>query len=488
MFLGMNAGGTEYPPPPHYESGQDPRAPDTVEDLSRASGPPKAPLGQGIEDGTTAPEGVTLIATRPEAGGRRRRRGSRSLHPAYTTVLLGMATVWMVNGFSRFVYTLILNEMRDSFRLTFAQAGALSTANLLGYMIGSIIGGQMVTRVGLSRLVGGSLLVMGVATMSTGLAPGYGTAWLLRLIAGVAGAMAMVPMLASTSRWFHHRYRGAAAGLMVGGSGIGIVLAGLVAPLLLSAYGAGGWRAVWVFLGAGGVLLGVVAGRLLIDAPEDAGLLAIGSPGQTSLGEEGVAGRPGARRAAILLGLIYGLWGAAYLVFTTFFAAHLAEQTMLSDVTIGRLWMLVGVVSTVSGVVWGALSDRLDRGAVISTVLVVQALSYLVFGYSASLPGALVSCILFGITAWSIPGLITAGCGDYAGEASAPSVLGVLMVYLGVGQMIGPWAGGYVRDLTDSFTAALIMALAFSLLGATLALFLPRLSRSVATVSTEKPR
>jgi MFS family permease len=84
--------------------------------------------------------------------------------------------------------------------------------------------------------------------------------------------------------------------------------------------------------------------------------------------------------------------------------------------------------------------------------------------------GFYVSAILFGITAWSIPTIMAATAGDYVGPRLAPAGLGFVTLFFGIGQALGPYAGGMLADATKSFVFPFLLACGVSVLGACLSL------------------
>jgi len=79
--------------------------------------------------------------------------------------------------------------------------------------------------------------------------------------------------------------------------------------------------------------------------------------------------------------------------------------------------------------------------------------------------GYTVSVVLFGLTAWSIPGIVAAACGDYLGPKMAPAALGFATLFFGLGQAAGPSIAGAIADATGSFGPAFLLAAGVALLG-----------------------
>src|SRR3954465_7052114 len=94
--------------------------------------------------------------------------------------LLGLALALSLGaavslGVTRFAYALLLPPMREDLHWSYALAGAMNTANALGYLVGALITPRLMDRNGTSRLlIAGSALAslfMGLSGFFTAAAP-----------------------------------------------------------------------------------------------------------------------------------------------------------------------------------------------------------------------------------------------------------------------------------------------------------------------------
>jgi MFS family permease len=128
--------------------------------------------------------------------------------------------------------------------------------------------------------------------------------------------------------------------------------------------------------------------------------------------------------------------------------------------------MLMGWASVLCGLIWGAVSDVIGRKGALIIVYLIHAVSFSLFALWPAAPGFTISAILFGLTAWSIPAIMAATCGDVLGPRLAPAALGFITLFFGVGQAIGPSVAGRMADLAGSFYPAFLLAGGVSLVGA----------------------
>jgi MFS family permease len=146
----------------------------------------------------------------------------------------------------------------------------------------------------------------------------------------------------------------------------------------------------------------------------------------------------------------------------------------------GNLFMILGLASLVCGVFWGWTSDAIGRKASIVAIFLIQVVSYALFALWTTTAGLTISAVLFGLTAWGIPAIMAAACGDIVGPALAPAAYGFLTVFHGLGQATGPYVGGRLADALPSFTWSYLLAAGMALVGAIGALLLPRRSPTAA--------
>jgi sugar phosphate permease len=395
-------------------------------------------------------------------------------------------------GFARFGYTMVLPSMQEALGLSNTQTGGLATGNFIGYLTLAVAGGFLASRYGPRRVVSISMLLVGVTMVLTGLVNSFQGALAWRVLTGVGSGGSNVPAMALLPAWFATRRRGLATGIAVAGSSLGLMITGPLVPGILEAFGGDGWRYCWFILGGLVLLLGLLAFALLRDRPEEQGLLPVGSgltdktrataqPGlpQTdsvplrSVGAQ--APRQGAasldwgkvyRSGAVWqLALVYIAFGFSYIIYITFFAKYLQAEAGYTKEAAGALWAIVGWTSIFCGLIWGTVSDQIGRKYGLALVYLTQAGSFAAFALWQSPPGYTVSVVLFGLTAWSIPGIVAAACGDYLGPQMAPAALGFVTLFFGLGQAAGPSVAGAIADATGSFGPAFLLAAGVAILG-----------------------
>ena len=377
-----------------------------------------------------------------------------------SSALAGAAVAFMAaQGFGRFGFALILPSMRDGLGLSNGEMGILAGVALAGYLLLAIPAGALATRFGTHRVVVGGLLGTAVGLAATGLAGGFSSALGSQVVVGAASPMVIVPLLAIGPAWSEPAYRGRATGLVVGGGGLGLLAAGVLVPPLLGPEDA--WRRAWWGLALATLASALVAALLLRDPP---GTRQVARPSLAAAYRSAAVWR---------IGLLFLLYGVAYTVYGTFFAAHLAQRR-LDATAAGHLWSLAGAVSIGSGLLGGALADRLGSATALTLMFATQGIGLALLALGGGVTPYVGSAILYGASAWAFPSAVSKACAEAVGPALAPAALGLAALLFSVGMVAGPLAGGPLADLTGSFAPALLLGAAADLTGALGALLLAR--------------
>lgn len=407
------------------------------------------------------------------------------MHYAWIIAFTGTLVTILAHGFGRMSYSVILPSMKDGLMLSYAQVGKIATGNFIGYLCLAITGGFLAARFGVRRVVFVSLLVIGISLFLTGFADSFIFAFFMRLVSGLGNGGSYVPIMALPAAWFAMGKRGLAAGIVSAGIGAGLCISGNLLPPIILAFGKEGWRYAWFLLGVIVFVLAFVCYAFLRDNPKEKGLSVYGGAEEQKTGPK-VTLFSAFKDVVVVpeiwkLGCVYFMYGFSYIIFLTFFVAYLTKEMQVPPKVAGGLifGLVLGISSIFCGVIYGWISDVVGRRYGSMIAYLTLALSYMICALWRDYAGFYVSAFIFGIAAFSIPTIMAAASGDAVGGRLAPAGLGFITLFFGVGQALGPWIGGLIKDATGTFTYAFVLSAVVSLLGAFGSLILRKKSQPV---------
>jgi MFS family permease len=400
----------------------------------------------------------------------------RSFHYAWTIVVTGTLCIVACLGFGRFALGMLLPSMASTLKLSYSQIGFISTGNFIGYLASVLFCGHIARVIGSRRLIVIALVIIAASMALISGAGSFAAILILYFVTGIGSGAANVPVMGLITAWFDRTIRGRAAGFVVIGSGFAIIISGKLIPFVNGAIGPEGWRMNWMILAATVAVIALVGHILLRNKPQDKGLEPLGSDGRSVAPvlqtREGTSIYK--NKTLYLLGAIYFLFGYTYVIYATFIVTTLVKERGFSETVAGNFWSWVGLLSLLSGPVFGTLSDRLGRKAGLMIVFSFQTLAYLLV--AANLPPLFLylSIGFYGIVAWSIPSIMVAAVSEYVGIDKALSAFGFITFIFGLGQITGPSIAGILAERTGSFSSSFIMAAAFAGMAFLLAGFLKK--------------
>ncbi len=344
-------------------------------------------------------------------------------------------------GITRFAYGLLLPTMRADLGWSYTLAGAMNTANALGYLLGALATPWLLNRFKpVQLLVGGSVLAS-LFMAGSGFFTDAPSLLLQRLLAGVASALVFIAggLLAARLGALAPSRMGLLLGVYYGGTGLGILLSALLVPAAVRAAGQAphGWAWAWwalaVCCALATVVLGWVGQRLqVLTAPP----ASIGSmPVQRLFAWRDFA--PG------LAG--YALFGVGYIGYMTFVLALLQEQGAAPN-SITGFYALLGLAVMASSGIWARLLDRFKGGQALAILNALLGCATVLPAITAAWPLVLASSVLFGGVFLSVVASTTALVRHNLPQSQWAAGISAFTVVFAAGQIIGPAVVGWIAD------------------------------------------
>lgn len=361
-------------------------------------------------------------------------------------VTAGMACMLAAIGLVRYAYGPLLPAMLHAKWMDPPSAAYIAAANFGASLLTALVCARLARRWTAGRIAQWALLLGVIATVSDAFPLGVWWIGLCRLLAGCAatGIMILIPVIAL--RGIDPKYRGTVIGLLVAGSGVGVVVASLVLPLVIKS----GPQNGWLLIGAGTLLCTLFAWPMLrpvVGAPESVKPLPV---------------PPRARVVLILMLAAYVMFAACSVPHSVFLSAYLHKDLGLSPSAAATAFVSFGIGLTLGGPVLSgavarfmglrvaaAISILLGTVAIV-IVLVTQDVSWVIvsgclmgMGQMGMVPIGSVCCLELagptGHAAWWAR--FTAG---YTFGITAGTLIVGAMLSAGLGYIEGFWmAAGF---------------------------------------------
>ena len=369
---------------------------------------------------------------------------------AFASVIVTISTL----GFGRMSYGILMPFMKESLSLSYEQAGMLATTNSIGYLGMVLFAGILAAKWGSKKLVvfGTLLVATGLLYMST--VQSFAASLVGMSILGVGTAFTYTPLVNIVVGWFPQR-RGMMIGFLVSGLGLGTLISSLLIPFFTTWFSMDGWRYLWFVYGLLSLLFALAALLILRDPPIP---LLKKEQKEQSLWREVYL-----HKGVLLVAIIYGLIGFAYLIPQSFLFSFILESKIDRFVA-GQIMAIGGLMSIFSGPLWGTISDKIGRRKSLIITLITGAASMLIPVIYPVFIGFVISQFFWGITVVGMLSLIQALSTEQIHPSYAPVALGYVTVYFASGQLLGPGLGGWMIDHIGGISSALLLCCGLLLL------------------------
>ena len=339
-----------------------------------------------------------------------------------------------------------------------ATAGAISLAIVFEGICLPFAGGLI------DRMGGRKTLMMGgiVLAVGLGLAASISSLWQFYFWVGIVSAagialIGMVPHVAIISREFAQR-RATALGIAWAGGGVGIVLLVPVTQLMINKWG---WSMAYIGLAVITVLL--VIPPVLFFFPATPKPTAAPSSAVEPQPESGWTVKRALTNPAFwLLFIARTLASMGNQIIVTHQIAH-AVDVGYAKVFAASIFGLMGVISIFGRLLFGYLSDVVNREIVFTWVQVISAVGILALlaMHDASAPWLLYSyAVCYGLGQGSRALVLSAISADIFHGKNFGAIFGYFTFSIGLGGAVGAWLGGFLFDVTHSYAMPFWVSLA----------------------------
>lgn len=323
------------------------------------------------------------------------------------------------------------------------------------------------------------------------------------VLAGVATGMLWVTSTVSVRKWYIGKSYATMWGFAFAGGPMAQFVLAYVTRYNLAKGGPDAWRATMVVLAVIVFIALVVAVLMSRRSPERYGMKPFGEM-PAAAGANLAAEKDWSTRDAYSN---YAIWGAIFTFLTSMMGEFLIWTQVVSfwkddiGLELGKatgIYAMIGLVGIFSMPIMGIIADKVvgavgheakgrkimliigPSTGVVACGLLLLTKSAMVFAYLA--------CIVFAIYWAIVPGGVVGYTGAIYGRKTLGKIWGLAtLIVMGIGPFTGSFIGGYLKDLSGSYSYSIYFALGSFVVSILLATSLPLSARS-RTVMEAQPQ
>ena len=355
-------------------------------------------------------------------------------------ILTGTAALALAIGIGRFTYTPILPFMLEELNITKTEGGLIASWNFFGYLFGSLLSISSIFKKRVKLVFFISIVLSISTTFLMSIDDEVIFFIIIRFISGLSSAFVLIfgtALILPSIQAFGKKSLSTSHFM---GVGFGIVISSILVTFLgeLGFH----WDDLWIGVAMLSVILAV---PIFICTPNE---ILQYSYSQNSNYKNNFS--------FSLISISYGLYGFGYVILGTFISA-MARETSGLEATEMYVWLLVGLAGIPMVIFWPWFGKKIGNDLALFFACAIMGLGVLMPVLLENKVGITSASILLGSTFIPITALaLLEGQSRYNGSIRVSTA--ILTSSFSVGQMIGPYFGGVIIDLFNSYSIALTIS------------------------------
>lgn len=373
----------------------------------------------------------------------------------YVVCLTGFIAITF--AFGRYIFSAITPEIVESLNIDYTFVGIINAGHQAAYLTFSMLGGILCSYLSIRALISSSVILCCISVFLLAFVNNPYILLIIVTLQGVFAAVSWIPMVEFVAENIQENIRGKAMGIISSGTSFGMILNGFLIPYILKT---SDWHSVWFVFGIIAIVLGIVGIIWLYQLKETVDNVAGKCKNEKDMSEEKM--NPKEKRNAIILTILLILTGIYLIPFQSYIVPVMQEDFGLSAQISGLAWSILGFIGIFSGFLGGILADitSAKKAMIIVHIVSIASIAAIVFFHNAV--SALFACTIFGLTYNAIFGLHPTYVSKILPPEKTARLFGLLNLALGIGSMIGNYAGGLFQTLTGSFELTYIIMFVMS--------------------------
>ena len=355
-------------------------------------------------------------------------------------ILTGTAALALAIGIGRFTYTPILPFMLEELNITKTQGGLIASWNFFGYLCGSLLSILSIFTKRIKFIFFVSIVFSILTTFLMSINDEIIFFIVVRFISGLSSAFVLIfgtALILPSIQAFGKKSLSTSHFM---GVGFGIVISSILVTILgdLGFH----WNELWI---------GVALLSVILAIP-----IFIYTPNETLPNSYSPNSNYKNNFSFSLISISYGLYGFGYVILGTFISAMARETTGL-ETTEMYVWLLVGLAGIPMVIFWPWFGKKIGNDLALFLACAIMGLGILMPVLFENKVGITSASILLGSTFIPITALaLLEGQSRYSGSIRVSTA--ILTSSFSIGQMIGPYFGGAIIDLFNSYSIALTIS------------------------------
>jgi MFS transporter, ACS family, hexuronate transporter len=181
-------------------------------------------------------------------------------------ILLWLFFVMLIAYFDRVNFGMAVPSIMKEFQLTGGQIGMIMSGFYIGYTIFNYLAGYITDRLGVSLTIVLLLLLWSASTIGTGLAVGFTSLMIVRILFGAFEGPLPASVNGIVSKWMLPREKAMSSAVWLSAVPVGVVIGNVISGYIITAWG---WPAVFYIFGAAGIIIALISWKVLKDYPAD---------------------------------------------------------------------------------------------------------------------------------------------------------------------------------------------------------------------------
>src|SRR5690349_17591514 len=161
------------------------------------------------------------------------------------TVTVLLTLFMLINFLDKIALGLVAVPMMDELRLTAKEFGNIGSGFFWLFAIGGVFGGFLADRFKAMALIFGMVLIWSLCQLPIATTASVGTIIVCRAVLGASQGPSWPIAVHALAKWFPDNRRNLPIAIVAQGSSVGLIIAGLLIPLITATWG---WRANFLVL------------------------------------------------------------------------------------------------------------------------------------------------------------------------------------------------------------------------------------------------